>query len=172
CGRCFFPVEPTDQLHDTYRPTVGDRTMKGDRIMNVATPVSWRTRLAVVGAGVALLLAAAGAQSSQAAPRSVKAPPIIYSGQVAVVLLNVSSAAPYLIAKQLGYFRAVGLDLQFVNFFGGTDGINGIRTIGFGFGSTTSGLLAVSAGADLQVVGGGFEVPGEQFLVPANSPLK
>lgn len=139
--------------------------------MKAAASVSRWARLAAVGAVVASL-AAFGAQSSQAAHRGAAAPPVIYKGQVAIVLLNVSAAAPYLIAQQLGYFRAVGLDLEFVNFFGGTDGINGIRNIGFGFGSTTSGLLAVANGVDLQIVGGGFLVPGEQFLVPANSPLR
>jgi NitT/TauT family transport system substrate-binding protein len=138
--------------------------------MKVPRPMLRKSWPAVVVVCIALL--AASAQTAPAAHRTATAPPVIYKGQVAVVLLNVSAAAPYLIAQQKGYFKDVGLDLTFVNFFGGTDGINGIRNIGFGFGSTASGLLAVANGVDIKIVGGGFEVPGEQFLVPSNSPIK
>lgn len=141
-------------------------------MMNVATPVSWRARLAAVGAVVALLTAF-GAQSAHATTgQKAAAPKIIYKGPVAVTQLFTSAAASYYIAKELGYYKAAGLDLQPVNFNGGTDTINAIRTMGIGFASTSAGILGISRGIDIRIVGGGFNTAGEQFIVPRNSPLR
>jgi NitT/TauT family transport system substrate-binding protein len=98
-----------------------------------------------------------------------------FTGEVAVAHLESTiTAAPFLVAEQLGYFTAENLDLDLVSFPGGTDTIRGIATgIPFGMPATLPGLIAFQKGQrTLRLVSGTYNAASVNFVVPVDSDIR
>jgi NitT/TauT family transport system substrate-binding protein len=105
-------------------------------------------------AGLALALPIAGAA------RAADAPLI----PLKVGHLPVTGHAKFFIAKEEGFFKAEGLDVELVEFANSADGLAALRAgkLDLGAFGTTAPLVHISKGADIRIIGG---VMGEDAAI-------
>jgi NitT/TauT family transport system substrate-binding protein len=122
------------------------------------------------------LIAGAAASSAAAAAGSFPRPAIAQSKTVNFTLswLPTGQYAFVYMARQLGFWKNRGLEVDITRGYGSMAAVQGIATGKFDFGGAATGavILGNARGLDLKIVGTQGYDGGLCILVPANSPIK
>jgi NitT/TauT family transport system substrate-binding protein len=143
--------------------------MRRDGTTRPIADLSRRQLLGTAGAAIA------GLALSGCADDGAETSGGVFHAQAAVTHLTaLLHAAPLHIARQLGYYKAEKLDIEHVNFTGGSETIHGMAgRIGFGMPASLPLLIAYEKGrTDLRIIGSEFNAASVDFVVPASSRIK
>jgi NitT/TauT family transport system substrate-binding protein len=87
--------------------------------------------------------------------------------------LPVTGHAKFFIAKEEGFFKAEGLDVELVEFANSADGLAALRAgkLDLGAFGTTAPLVNISTGADIRIIGGVMGEDAAIIATPENAKI-